>query len=345
MLRKQTVLLLAGLGVIIAGWTSGSAHAQSVAKFYQGKVMNFLVGFGPGGGYDRYARTVSKHLGRHIPGNPKIIPQFMTGGGSLRMANYLFNVAPKDGTYFGIHSPVLPVFQLLRGKGFKLDVRKFNYLGRLATQNHVMMVRADHGIKTLNDVRKRQMTVSSTGKGSPTFILPAIMNSVLGTKFKIISGYAGSAAGRLAMERGEVMGLTSGWISWKSTSQEWIDSKYMLPLVEFALVRSPDLDPSVPLVASLAKSAGDRELLEFIASPLETGRAPTMPPGVPKARLAAVRSAFAAMVKDPAFLASAKKRRIAIVPLAGEKVQVLIEKTVNVSPSLVARAKKALGYK
>ncbi len=345
MLKKAKTVVLAGVGVIVAGMVAGDAHAQSVAEFYKGKVITFVVGFGPGGGYDRYARTVSKHLGTHLPGNPKVIPQLMTGGGSLRMANYLFNVAPKDGSYFGIHSPVLPVFQLLRSKGFKLDVRKFNYLGRLATQNHVMMVRADHGIKTFDDVRKREMTVSSTGRGSPTFILPTIMNSVLGTRFKVITGYAGSAAGRLAMERGEVMGLTSGWISWKSTSQKQIDSKYMLPLVEFALVRSPDLDPRVPLVASLAKNAGDRELLEFIASPLETGRAPTLPPGVPKARINALRTAFAAMVKDPGFLASAKKRKIAIIPLAGEKVQALIEKTVNVSPALVKRAKKALGYK
>ena len=220
MLKKATTTVLAGVGVFLAGMVAGDAHAQSVAKFYKGKVMNFLVGFGPGGGYDRYARAVSKHLGQHIPGNPKIIPQFMTGGGSLRMANYLYNVAPKDGSYFGIHSPVLPVDQLVKSKGFKLDVRKFNYIGRLATQNHVMMVRADHGIKTLDDVKKREMTVSSTGRGSPTFVLPTIMNSVLGTRFKIIAGYAGSAAGRLAMERGEVMGLTSGWISWKSTSSE-----------------------------------------------------------------------------------------------------------------------------
>lgn len=345
MLKKANTVVLAGVGVFLAGMVAGDAHAQSVAAFYKGKVMNFLVGFGPGGGYDRYARAVSSHLGLHIPGKPKIIPQFMTGGGSLRMANYLANVAPKDGTYIGIHSPVLPVDQLIRGKGFKFDVRNFSYIGRLATQNHVMMVRADHGIKTLDDVRKKQMTVSSTGHSSPTYILPIIMNATLGTKFKVITGYAGSAAGRLAMERGEVMGLTSGWISWKSTSQDWIDSKFMLPLVEFALVRSPDLDPSVPLMSSLARSKEDREVLEFIAGPLETGRTIALPPGVPKARVQALRRAFDAMVKDPRFLASAKKRRIVIVPLSGEKVQELINKTINVSPELVARVKKALGRK
>ncbi len=345
MLRKSTTALFAGIGALAAGFLSGGAQADPIADFYKGKVMNFLVGFGPGGGYDRYARAVSSNFGLHIPGKPKVIPQFMTGGGSLRMANYLANVAPKDGTYIGIHSPVLPVDQLIRGKGFKFDVRDFNYIGRLATQNHVMMVRADHGIKTFDDVRKKEMTVSSTGHSSPTYILPTIMNSVLGSKFKVITGYGGSAAGRLAMERGEVMGLTSGWISWKSTSQKWIKSKFMIPLVEFALIRSPDLDKSVPLMSDLAKTKEDRELLEFIAGPLETGRTITLPPGVPKARIHALRRAFDSMVKSKAFLASAKKRGIAILPLEGEKVQELINQTINVPPALVARVKKALGRK
>ncbi len=345
MLRKSSIAFAAGLAIICAGVVSAPAKAASVADFYKGKVIIFLVGFGPGGGYDRYARTVSRNLGRHLPGKPKVIPQFMTGGGSLRMANYLANVAPKDGSYIGIHSPVLPVDQLIRGKGFKFDVRNFTYIGRLATQNHVMMVRADHGIKSLKDVTKRQMTVSSTGHSSPTYILPTIMNATLGTKFKVITGYAGSAAGRLAMERGEVMGLTSGWISWKSTSKNWIKDKFMLPLVEFALVRSPDLDKRVPLMSELAKTKDDRELLEFIAAPLETGRTIALPPGVPKDRIKAMRNAFNAMVKDSRFLASAKKRRIAIIPLEGEKVQKLINKTLSVSPALVARVKKALKRK
>jgi len=269
----------------------------------------------------------------------------MTGGGSLRMANYLYNVAPKDGTYIGIHSPVLPMFQLLRSKGFKLDVRKFDYIGRLSTQNHVMMVRADHKITSLDDVKKRVMTVSSTGRASPTFILPTIMNNVLGTKFKVIAGYSGSASGRLAMERGEVMGLTSGWISWKATSQKWIDSKYMLPLVEFAMEKSPDLPAHVPLVIDLGKTAADRTLLEFIASMALTGRSVTAPPGLPADRVNALRRAFDAMVESPAFLAAAKKRGIAIVPMTGEKVQERIVKTINIPPALVKRAQKALGYK
>lgn len=345
MLRKTTTALFAGVGALAAGFVSGAAQAESVAEFYKGRVVTLVIGFGPGGGYDRYARAISSNLGLHLPGKPKVIPQFMTGGGSLRMANYLYNVAPKDGSYIGIHSPVLPMFQLLRSKGFKLDVRKFNYIGRLATQNHVMMVRADHKITSLNDVKKRVMTVSSTGKASPTFILPTIMNNVLGTRFKVIAGYSGSASGRLAMERGEVMGLTSGWISWKATSQPWIDSKYMVPLVEFSLEKSADLPAHVPLVTDLAKTPDEKQILEFIASMAVTGRAVTAPPKVPADRVNALRRAFDAMVKSPAFLASAKKRRIAIVPLTGEKVQELINKTINISPALVKRAQKALGYK
>lgn len=344
MLKKSTTVLLVGLCVGLAGLVPGSAKADAIADFYKGKIITLVIGFGPGGGYDRYARVVSKHLGNHIPGNPKVIPQFMPGGGSLKMSNYLFNVAPQEGTYLGIHSPVIPIFQLIRSKGFKLDVRKFNYIGRLATQNHVFMVRKDTGVKTLQDAMKKQLIYASTGKGSPTFIYPTIVNNVLGTKFKVVSGYSGSASSRLAMERNEVQGMTSAWISWKATAQNLIDSKFMIPLVEIGLDKSKDL-PGVPLLVDLAKNKDDRKLLEFVSSAATTGRALTAPPKMPMARVTAMRRAFDRMVKDPAFLAGAKKRKIEIEPLTGEIVQKRITAAVSIPKALVDRAKAALGFK
>lgn len=344
MFRKTNIAILAGLGILIAGLVTGTARADAIADFYRGKQMTIVVGFGAGGGYDRYSRLVAKHIVRFLPGNPTMVPQFMPGGGSLKMANYLYNVAPRDGSIIGMHSPVLPIFQLVRSKGFKLDVRNFIYIGSLATQNHVMMVRADHGVKTLEDAKKKEVIVSSTGRSSPTFIYPTIMNSVLGTKFKVVTGYKGSSAGRLAMERGEVHGLTSGWISWKANVPHWIESKFMIPLVEVAPANSPDLK-GVPLLQNLAKNADERKLLEFISSPAATGRAVALPPNVPKARVAALRAAFDKMVKDKAFLAAAKKRRVAIEPMQGVKVQARIRAAVSISPALIKQAKTALGYK
>ena len=179
-----------------------------------------------------------------------------------------------------------------------------------------MLVRADHSVKTLEDAKKKEVIVSSTGSSSPTFIYPTIRKSVLGTKFKVVTGYKGSSAGRLAMERGEVHGLTSGWISWKANVPHWIESKFMIPLVEVAPANSPDLK-GVPLLLNLAKNADERKLLEFISSPAATGRAVALPPNVPKARVAALRAAFDKLVKDKAFPAAAKKRRVAIQPMKG----------------------------
>jgi tripartite-type tricarboxylate transporter receptor subunit TctC len=208
-----------------------------------------------------------------------------------------------------------------------------------------MMVRGDSGIKSIDDIKKREVAVSSTGRGSPTFIYPTMLNNTLGTKFKVVLGYKGSASGRLALERGEVIGLTSAWTSWKATSRQWIDQKFIVPVVEVALEKSSDLPKSVPLVLDLARTDEDRALLEFMAAPTFTGRALAVPPGLPKERLAALRRAYDLMVKDAKFLADAERRKIDIVPLSGEKVEQRIRATANASPAIVKRAKAALGYK
>ncbi|MBK19102.1 MAG: hypothetical protein CMM52_09750 [Rhodospirillaceae bacterium] len=343
MASKLTLGVAAISLVAVTGTTPG--NADPVADFYKDQVGIMAVGFSPGGGYDRYSRLVVNHLGKYIPGKPAFVPQFMPGGGSLKMANYTYNVAPKNGTFIGLASPMLPIFQLIRSKGFKLDVRKLSWLGRLATQKHVMMVRADTGIKSLEDLKKKEIVAAASGLASPTYMFPAFLNSALGTKFKIIKGYKGSAGTRLALERGEANALSSGWISWKSNVPQWIESKFIIPVVELGFDKSPDLPKHVPLILDLAKTKADREFMEFMMGPTITGRAIFGPPGLPKARLAALRAAYDKMVKDPDFLAEAKRRKIEVHPMGGAEIAKRVTRTASASAATVKRAKEALGFK
>lgn len=345
MFGTRTLSTTAALGLMAMSASATSVQADEVRDFYKGNQLTIIVGFGAGGGYGTYARLIGQHLGKYLPGKPNFVPQFMPGGGSLKMANYMYTIAPKNGTFIGMASPVLPVFQLIRSKGFKLDVRKFSYIGRMATQKHVMMVRSDTGVKTIDDIKKREITTAASGRGSPTFIFPTMMNALLGTKFKVITGYKGSAGGRLSLERGETQSMTSGWISWKATSPQWLKSNFIIPVVELGLDKSPDLPKGVPLILDLAKTKADLDFIKFMMGPTITGRSLFGPPGVPKARLAALRTAYDKMVVDPAFLKEAKKRRLEIHPMSGAEVTRRIIATASVGPDVVKRAKAALGYK
>ena len=323
---------------ILATFATTPVMANAVSKYFKNRVGIMAVGFGPDGGYDRYSRLVVNHLGKHMPGKPTYVPQFMPGGGSLKMANYTYNISPKDGSFIGLASPMLPIFQLIRSKGFKLDVRKLSWIGRLATQKHVMMMRSDTGIKSLNVLKKTEIVAAASGFSSPTYMFPAFLNSAFGTKFKIIKGYKGSAETRLALERGEAQALTSGWISWKSNVPQWIESKFIIPVVELGFTKSPDLPKHVPLIFDLAKTKADREFMEFMMGPTITGRAIFGPPGIPKAHLDALRVAYDKMVKDPAFLAEAKSRRVEIHPMIGAEIVKRVFRTASATPAVIKRA-------
>ncbi|MDA1324525.1 MAG: tripartite tricarboxylate transporter substrate-binding protein [Proteobacteria bacterium] len=345
MTGQKTIGAIAALGMIATAAASTSVRADEVADFYKGNTVTVIVGFGAGGGYGTFARLIGQHMGQYLPGKPNFVPQFMPGGGSLKMANYMYNIAPKNGTFIGLASPVLPVFQLIRSKGFKMDVRRFSYIGRMASQKHVMMVRADTGVTSIDDIKKKEITAAASGKGSPTFIFPKMMNEVLGTKFKVITGYKGSAGSRLALEQGEAKSMTSGWVSWKANSPHWIKSKFLIPVVELGLDKSPDLPKSVPLILDLAKNDADRDFIRFMMGPTVTGWSLFGPPNIPKARLAALRTAYDKMVRDPAFLREAKKRRLEIEPMSGVEIAKRVNATASASPAIVKRAKAALGYK
>lgn len=352
MFKKTSIAIVSGLAAVVFGLSGQAVKAEPATEFYRGKTVTILIGFGAGGSYGIYARLIADSFARHIPGNPKVVPQFMPGGGSRKAINYLYNVAPRNGTYLGMGIPQLAFNQLIFPKGIKFDMRKFNFIGRVTDGNVIFMLRTDTpGGATLAGAQKNQVIIGGSGKGTHTYMIPAIMNSLLGTKFKIVLGYKGSRAEWLAMERNEIHGMTGSWLNWKSRKADWIKTKFITPIVEVGMNKTPGVPgvppalPGVPLLKDLGKTKADRDLLAFISSPTQIGRALLAPPDVPADRLAALSKAFWATMKDAKFLAGAKKTKLPVRPAPGSVIQAAVQKVLASPPELVARAKKALGVK
>jgi len=352
MRTKRIVQLLTALSFLFGIAAAPSATMAGVGDFYKKKTVTIIVGFGAGGSYGIYARLLSNAFKKYIPGNPTVKPQYMPGGGSRKAINYLYNVSPRNGTVLGMGIPQLAFNQLIFPKGIKFDMRKFNIIGRLTDGNVIFMLRSDSpGGGTLAGAKRKQVIIGGSGKGTHTYMIPAAMNTLVGTKFKIILGYKGSRAEWLAMERNEIHGMTGSWLNWKSRKSDWIKSKFITPIVEVGLKKTPGIPgvapdlPGVPLLKDLGKTKADRELLTFISTPTQIGRSLLAPPDVPKERLAVLRKAFFAAMKDPELLAGAKKTHLPIRPATGEFVQAAVQKALASPPSLIARTKKALGVK
>jgi tripartite-type tricarboxylate transporter receptor subunit TctC len=321
---------------------SGVAQAQSaVENFYKGKRLRVIVSSSPGGGYDTYGRLLAKHIVRFIPGNPTAIVQNMPGGGGVVATNFLYAVAPKDGTVLANIQRTVPFLPLFGHKGPKYDSVKFNWLGSLNNEVTVCIVRKDAPTKSFADLLKMQTIVGGSGPND-TETVPALINNILGAKFKIIAGYPSSTAVFLAMERKEVQGLCSSYGSTKAQDPKWAD-KYDA-IVQSSTEKHPEL-PNVPLVVDLAKNKADREILELNDARLVIGRPFVLPPGVPSERVEALRTAFDKMVKDKEFLDAANKLGREITPVSGKKVQALITRVMKTDKSVVARLNDALVFK
>jgi tripartite-type tricarboxylate transporter receptor subunit TctC len=321
------------------------AAADDVSDFYKSKRITLVIGYSAGGGYDLYARTVARHMSRHIRGNPTFVPQNMPGAGSRKAGNWLYNVAPKDGTAIATLGQNTPMDQALREKGIRFDVAKFNWIGNPIVDNNITISWAGLGYDTITDVvKKGRLICGGTGATSTSILQPQILNNLLDAKIRIISGYPGGSAVNLAMERGEVncRGSTS-WASMKATLQHWIKERKATILVQWGTKKDPTISQyqgrDVPLVIELAKNDADRRALNMIVSGVTMGRPLVAPPGVPKARVAALRAGFNDTMKDRQFLADAKKQKMDISPLPGEDIQKIAEETVQSDEAVIARAK------
>jgi tripartite-type tricarboxylate transporter receptor subunit TctC len=322
------------------------AYAQAPASFYAGRTVDLYVGYSVGGGYDLYARVLARHIGRHIPGNPTVVVKNMEGAGSLRLANWLYRVAPKDGSVFATIGRGTGFDPLLGVPAAQFDAPKFTWIG---SGNHEVSVcvayEGSSGVTTFADLRTREMTVGGTGPSSDTDQFPKVVNGVLGTRMKVVSGYPGGNDVVLAMERGEVQGRCGwSWSSVKSTHGAMIAENKLHVLLQLSLHKHPEL-PGVPLVVDLARTDEERQILTLIFARQVMGRPFLAPPGVPADRADALRAAFMATMTDPAFVAEAEKAQLEVNPVAGEELQKLVAEIYRTPPEVAKKAAQLLAAK
>lgn len=313
-----------------------AAGADPVADFYAGKTLRMLVGYGPGGGYDFYGRLVAEFLPKYLPGHPTIVTENMPGAGSFAAAKYIAGVAPHDGTVLASLAQTFALDSAVGGPG-KANAAAFHYVGRVTTNIDVGAALPSTGIRSIADARARPYTVGASGRGSNTDIYAEALNAYGGTKFKIVLGYKGTSEILLAMERGEVDVVGAfGLPVMLASHPGWIDKGEAVFLYQAALKRSPLL-PNVPTLAELAVSDEGRAILRAIASTAEIGRSIIVGPGVPPQRLEALRSAFAQMVKDPAFVATCSQRHLMLDPGSGEAMDAIVKETFALPKPTLAK--------
>ena len=341
MFRFRSVVVLTALSVL-AAWPV-PARADAVADFYKGKQINMYIGSDTGGGYDLYARVVGRRLANHIPGNPSIIPKNMAGAGSLTMTNYVSNVAPKDGTAIGAPQNIIPFEGLLHilspnGEKAQFDSTKLNWLGSASRDLYLVLNWYTSPVKTFADLKTMQMVVGSSGPSTEHSTTATLFNNVFKTKFKIVTGYPGSADVMLAMQRGEVEGISGhGYSSLMSEYSDLVKEKKIRILMQFGMEPSPQLK-DVPFALDLVETEFDREVLQFIFTKYDILRLYFVPAGVPADRVAALRTAFDETMKDPGFLADAEKAKIEVAPVSGIEVQKLIADLYQMPKNVVEKA-------
>jgi tripartite-type tricarboxylate transporter receptor subunit TctC len=340
-LSGRTLSVAAALSLAAFAAAPTAAAAQSVEQFYKGKTINMYIGFAPGGSYDSLARMVSRYMGKHIPGQPTIVPQNMPGAGGFKAANYMYSVAPKDGTALSALSQTAALEEALKNPGVQYKSNEFAWIGRATSNIEVQVFWHTTKAKTIQDVLTTEVSVASTGPGSPSDGYPRLLNGLLGTKFKIIAGYPGSTDGLLAMERGEVNGALTSWNTMKTARAHWLKDKQAFMMVQYVTQRAPEI-PDVPAVVELGRTPEEKQVLATYASGGDIGRAYNTTPGVPADRVAALRKAFDATVKDKDLLADVERMKLDFFPMDGESLQKLVAETVNVPPQVVSRMQELL---
>ncbi|HSR54662.1 MAG TPA: hypothetical protein VLN73_00370 [Alphaproteobacteria bacterium] len=338
---QRHVLGIVGSAALALAATDASA--QSVADFYKGKTVTIYIGYSPGGGYDAYARTIARHMGRHIPGNPSFTPKNRPGAGSLLLTNELYNRHPQDGTAISMIGRGMPMEALFGNKQARFDPTKINWIG--STNNEVSLCVTWHetGIDTLEKFRSQKITVGGTGPGADTDIFPKVLNNVVGTNLNLVTGYPGGNNINLAMEKGEVEGRCGwSWSSVKSTRPGWLKEGKVNLILQMSTSKHPELTKrGVPFVMDLAKTERDRKILTLVYARQAMGRPLATGPGVPEDRVAALRAAFDATMKDEKFLADIRKQKLELAPLSGKEIQELVVDIMTTPPEVVQAAKEA----
>jgi tripartite-type tricarboxylate transporter receptor subunit TctC len=330
-------LLMAGLLAL----SSAAARADAVEDFYKGKSITILIGYSPGGSYDASARVLAKYMGKYIPGKPNIVTQNMPGAGTLTLVNNLYNVAPKDGTTFGIFARGMAMEPLIGRSDTRFDSSKFTWIGSSANEISLCATYGTSPVKTWPDALSKEFSVAGNGSGSDPDVFTNTLRNLFGLKGRLITGFPGSAEISLAMERGEVDGRCGwSWSSVKAEKSDWLKDGKLNLVVQLALQKANDL-PNVPLILDLAANDKQRQILKLIFARQTMGRPFAAPPGVPADRARALRAAFDATMKDPEFLAEADKRGLEVNPVSGVEAQKLIDDLYATPKETLEAAKDA----
>jgi len=335
--------LVAALCAIFSG-APQIGSAQPAGETFAGQRVNLVVSFGPGGTYGMYARLISEHIGKHLPGSPSVIVQHLPGAGGIVASNRLYNITEKDGLTVGMLLKDIALAQIINDDTARFDARKFNWVGSVNQYYSVIMTWAESGIDSIDAARKREVIMASSGPSHHGTILANAMNDILGTKFRSITGYDNAGAMHMAMERGEVHGRMGSWESIKTGRANWLRENKIHLIIQSGIAKAQDL-PQVPLLFDLVKSPADRAVLELIDSGAIIGWSLTLPPGVSAARVAIWREAFDKLIKDQSFLADAKKMNADIDPKSGVEITALMERVLSSSPDVFDRVKKIAGAK
>jgi len=340
MIRRSGCWLIPA-ALLVAAPFSAPAGAQSIEDFYKGKTITLSIGFDTGGGYDIYGRLLSRHMGKHIPGRPAIVVQNMPGAGSLRAAQYLFSLAPKDGTALGTFGRQMGIAPLL-GTSAQYDGTKFTWIGSITNEVSTCVAWHTATVKTWADMLEKPITLGGDGPGADPDVFALLYRNVFDAKVKLVSGYHGTTPIILAMERGEVDGLCGySWSTIKSKHQPWLQEKKINILVQAGLKKDAEI-ADVPLVLDMAKTDEQRQILKLILTSQETARPYAAPPGVPADRTAALRAAFDATMKDPEFLAEARKLNLDINPLSGAAITSLLTELYAMPRNVIEKAAQAV---
>ena len=328
----------------LAGFAAAPAAADPVADFYAGKTVTIVVAAGPGGNYSNYSLLLAPFWKTYTPGHPSFIIQNMGGAGGTKAANYLANSAPQDGSHVGILEGATPINARLRTTGVKYDPAKFHYLGGVDYTRSMITVMRSAGIKTIEDAKRKQVLCGSTGRGSSTYIAPALANHFLGTKFKIITGYQGMNEVDAAVDRGEIACRAAVFASVQNIRPQWITKNLIVNIAAIDLERNPDY-PDAPTLAELAKDPDARAVFRLISSDGVLGRAWMAPASVPADRIAALRDAFWKAFNDPKAQAEMKKRNMPFAPVRWQRQQQVVAEIGAAPQRVIDLARNALGLK
>ena len=320
------------------------AFAQSAADFYRGKTLTVVVGYAPGGGYDIYSRLLTRHLGNHVPGTPNVIVQNMPGAAGVVASNNIYVASPKDGTVIAAVDQNIPMFQLLGGKGVKYDATRFAWLGSMAASNGIAMTWAATGVASLDDAKKREVSMGTTGANDDAYIYARTLNALLGTRFRTIQGYSGTSSVNMALEKGEVEAMgRSTYYGFASQRPDWLRDKTVNIIVQFGFEKQPEI-ASVPLLLDLVSGAEAKQIASLISMPTSIGYSHWLSPDVPADRLAALRTAYMAALTDPALVEEAKQRGIEIKPRTPDDIAKLVKAAAETPAEVREKTVKILGW-